>query len=124
MTSERADSPARATGRSRATGRAAKSPSAGMPLDEGGSAADRMAELESRLARLERSVGLRERGRDLMARVAPPEAGQHFRNAGREHLLGVRSIVDFWIRRIELAEERAEGSRPDQDGGSNRIEID
>jgi hypothetical protein len=36
-----------------------------------------------------------------MNRMVPPEAGRHFRNAGREQLLGVRSIVDFWIRRID-----------------------
>ena len=73
---------------------------------------ERMAELESRLARLEGSPGLRERGRGLMARVMPAEAGEHFRNAGREQLLGVRSIVDFWIQRIDDADSRAaNGSR-------------
>ena len=49
----------------------------------------------------------------------PPEASQHFRNAGREQLLGVRSIVDFWIRRIEDAESRARA-----DLGRENIEID
>jgi hypothetical protein len=68
---------------------------------------DRMAELEARLARLERTPGLRERGRGLMARVVPDEATQHFRNAGREQLLGVRSIVDFWIERIDESEGRS-----------------
>jgi hypothetical protein len=73
---------------------------------------DRLAELEQRLARLEGAPGLRERGRGLMYRVMPPEAGEHFRNAGREHLLGVRSIVDFWIARIDEADSRAgAGSR-------------
>ena len=66
-----------------------------------------MAELESRLSRLEGSPGLRERGRGLMARVMPAEAGEHFRNAGREQLLGVRSIVDFWIQRLDEADSRA-----------------
>ena len=61
----------------------------------------RLSELEERLARLEGEPGLRERGRRMMDRVMPPEASQHFRNAGREQLLGVRSIVDFWIRRID-----------------------
>jgi hypothetical protein len=70
----------------------------------------RLAELEERLARLEGSPGLRERGRGMMARVLPPEAGQHFRNAGREQLLGVRSIVDFWIHRLDEADSRAERS--------------
>lgn len=67
---------------------------------------DRMAELEARLERLETSPGLRERSRSMMARVMPPEASRHFRNAGREQLLGVRSIVDFWIRRIDDADVR------------------
>jgi hypothetical protein len=66
-----------------------------------------MAELEARLAKLERAPGLRERGRGLMARVIPVEAAHHFRNAGREELLGIRSIVDFWIDRIDQAEERS-----------------
>jgi hypothetical protein len=68
---------------------------------------ERIAELEARLERLEGAPGLRERGRGLMARVVPPEATDHFRNAGREQLLGVRSIVDFWIRRLDEADARA-----------------
>ena len=68
---------------------------------------DLLAELEARLARLEKAPGLRERSRGLMARVVPEEATHHFRNAGREHLLGVRSIVDFWIDRIDESEGRS-----------------
>jgi hypothetical protein len=68
---------------------------------------ERLAELESRLARLERAPSLRARGRSMMDKVMPPEASEHFRNAGREQLLGVRSIVDFWIRRLDEAEARA-----------------
>jgi hypothetical protein len=68
---------------------------------------DRLAELESRLQQLERRPGVRERGRSLMDRVMPPEASAHFRNAGREQLLGVRSIVDFWIARLDDADLRA-----------------
>jgi len=84
----------------------------------GEGAGDRMAELEARLARLERSPGLRERSRGLMARVIPDEATHHFRNAGREQLLGVRAIVDFWIDRIDDAEGRSGGRRRES------IEID
>ena len=96
--------------------RAAGAASPGLPETN---AELRIAELEERLARLEGSPGIRERGRRLMDRVMPPEASRHFRNAGREQLLGVRSIVDFWIRRIEDAESRA---RADQ--GRETIEID
>ena len=87
--------------------------SAGMPSMAG--AEGRMAELEDRLARLEGGPGLRERGRHLMDRVMPPEASRHFRKAGREQLLGIRSIVDFWLRRIDDLDERA--------GDSNRETI-
>ena len=66
-----------------------------------------MADFEARLSRLEKAPGLRERGRGLMARVIPDEATHHFRNAGREQLLGVRSIVDFWIERIDESEGRS-----------------
>ena len=69
--------------------------------------AGRLEALEARLARLEGAPGLRERGRGMMARVVPDEAGQHFRNAGREQLLGVRAIVDFWIRRLDDVDSRA-----------------
>jgi hypothetical protein len=79
----------------------------------------RIAELEERLARIEGEPSLRERGRNMMDRVMPPEASRHFRNAGREQLLGMRSIVDFWIRRIDDAEVRAGG-----DAGRETIEID
>lgn len=91
--------------------------SAGLPSMDAGD--DRMAELEERLARLEGSPTMRQRGRDLMDRVMPPEAGRHFRNAGREQLLGIRAIVDFWIRRIDAMESRAGG-----DPGRERIELD
>jgi hypothetical protein len=85
------------------TGRrvAASSPSTGTRKDE------RLAELESRLQRLERAPSLRARGRTLMDKVMPAEASEHFRNAGREQLLGVRSIVDFWIARLDQADSRA-----------------
>ena len=102
--------------RGRASRRAAGAASPGMPE---GPADARLAELEDRLARLEGSPGLRERGRKMMDRVMPAEASQHFRNAGREQLLGLRSIVDFWIRRIEDAESRARA-----DTGRETIEID
>jgi hypothetical protein len=97
-----------------------RSVSAGVPATAPVMADERIAELEARLARLEASSGLRERGRDLMGRVVPPESSRHFRNAGREHLLGIRSIVDFWIRRIELAEERTDRSGPIRE----RIEVE
>ena len=99
--------------------RARRGPKASPGMPESG--ADlRIAELEERLARLEGEPNLRERGRKMMDRVMPPEASRHFRNAGREQLLGFRSIVDFWIRRIDDAEARSGTS----DTGRETIELD
>ncbi len=89
-----------------------RSGSAGIPTSRaktrgGGAGDDRVAELEARLAKLEQAPSLRARGRSLMDRVIPREASHHFRNAGREELLGIRAIVDFWIDRIDEAEGRA-----------------
>jgi hypothetical protein len=91
--------------------------SAGMPTVE--SADDRVAELEGRIARLEGSPTLRQRGRSMKDKVMPPEASHHFRNAGREQLLGIRSIVDFWIKRIDALESSSAG-----DASRERIEVD
>ncbi|MDP9483090.1 MAG: hypothetical protein M3P84_07700 [Chloroflexota bacterium] len=106
--------------RSRGPGRPTLAPSAGLPVGGFSDAEERIAELEARLARLEDSPGLRDRGRDMMGRVMPPEASRHFRNAGREQLLGMRSIVDFWITRIDLAETRSRSA----DQGRERIDVD
>jgi len=68
---------------------------------------DRLAELEERLAEMERGSRVRERARSRFDRVVPPEAMAHFRSAGREQLLGVRTIVDHWIARIDSADQDA-----------------
>jgi hypothetical protein len=65
-------------------------------------------------------MNLRERSRDLMDTVIPAEASRHFRNAGREHLLGIRSMVDHWIGRIDAMESRV----ADPDAGRETIKID
>jgi hypothetical protein len=105
--------------RPRAAGAARRSGSTASPgLPEAG-AELRIAELEERLARLEGEPGLKERGRHMLDRVMPPEASRHFFNAGREQLLGVRSIVDFWLRRIDDMESNVAA-----DPGRETIEID
>lgn len=110
-----------ATSRGRGgSGTARRPASAGMPGNEIMTSEERIAELEERMAGLEGSLSLRERGRDIMDKVMPPEAGRHFRNAGREQLLGMRSILDFWIRRIESAEQRAAKA----DASRQTIEIE
>ena len=94
--------------------------SAGLPAPRTGSAERRMEDLEARLAHLEEGGRLRRRGRSLLDKVIPPEASRHFRRAGREQLLGVRSVVDFWVARLDAIDEA------DEPGASDRetIEID
>ncbi|HEU4673856.1 MAG TPA: hypothetical protein VFS32_13240 [Candidatus Limnocylindrales bacterium] len=106
------------TGRERTTGPSAGLDMAGLDPDGAGTGDTRLVDLEERLARLERRVTLRDRGRSMVARMMPPEASEHFRQAGRHQLLGLRSIIDFWIDRVDRA---APG--PDADE-AERIEIE
>jgi hypothetical protein len=69
---------------------------------------DRLHDLEDRLAEMERGSRVRERARSRFDKVVPPEAMSHFRSAGREQLLGIRTIVDHWIARIDSADEQAQ----------------
>jgi hypothetical protein len=68
--------------------------------------AARIEELEARLRQLEG----RRRMRGLLRNVVPSEAADHFRAAGREHLLGMRSLVDHWIRRMDDADAASGGT--------------
>lgn len=68
---------------------------------------ERLRELERRLEEMEQGSRIRERARSRFDRIVPPEAMHHFRSAGREHLMGVRTIVDHWIGRIDESDARA-----------------
>ena len=104
---------AHASRRPRSSSRTSAMGSPGLPS----TGDDRLAELEARLDRLESEPSMRERGQVLIRRVMPAEAGQHFRNAAREQLLGFRSIIDFWIARVDDLDAHA-GSE------DNRLTID
>jgi hypothetical protein len=52
-----------------------------------------------------------ERSRTAMNSVVPPETRQHLRAAGREQLLAVRSLLDYWIGRLRDEPEKPESSR-------------
>jgi len=77
---------------------------------------DRNAELEARIADLERRLPRSER-RDsvetafwaVMRNVFPSETRRHMKAAGREQLLAARSYLDHWIARMDAshAEEKA-----------------
>ena len=70
-------------------------------VDEEPGMADRLSEMELRLERMEHERSMSGRSRSFVNRIVPPEAGAHFRAAGREQLMGVRALVDHWIRRLD-----------------------
>lgn len=84
----------------------------------------RLDELDARVAEIEEQKDLRTRGRNVMESFVPPEASRHFRTSTREQLLGVRALVDFWIRRLDAHE--AQGSAPSRPSREEpeRIEIE
>jgi hypothetical protein len=78
---------------------------------EMGSGSD--ADLEARIADLERRIPRGERRKSLetafwaiMRNVFPSETRSHVKAAGREQLLAARSYLDYWIAKMD--EEHAE----------------
>jgi hypothetical protein len=88
----------------------------------------RTAELEARIAELERRTprGMVQEGRSgietafwaLMHSVFPEEARGHLKKAGREQLLAARVYLDKWIARLD-EEEATDAPR-----GHEKIEIE
>jgi hypothetical protein len=82
---------------------------------------DRMNRLEQRLEELDRRSNAMERAMDrsraAVDTMIPSETRKHLRAAGREQLLAVRSLLDFWVDK--LAEQPDKGS-----GGRENIVID
>lgn len=76
---------------------------------------DRTAELEARIAELERRSPRRmvEESRSgletafwaMMHTVFPEEARGHLKKAGREQLLAARVYIDRWIARLDSSDE-------------------
>lgn len=78
---------------------------------------DRNAELEARIAELERRVPRSTERREsmetafwaVMRNLFPGETRKHMKAAGREQLLAARSYLDHWIAKMDAshAEEKA-----------------
>ena len=71
---------------------------------------DRNAELEARIADLERRLPRGERRESVetafwavMRNVFPSETRRHMKAAGREQLLAARSYLDHWIAKMDEA---------------------
>ena len=73
----------------------------------------RNAELEARIADLERRVPRSDERREsmetafwaVMRNLFPGETRKHMKAAGREQLLAARSYLDHWIQKMDAAHE-------------------
>jgi hypothetical protein len=76
---------------------------------------DRMARLEQRLEELDRRSNAMERAMDrsraAVDTMIPSETRKHLRAAGREQLLAVRSLLDFWVDKLAEQPDKANGGR-------------
>jgi hypothetical protein len=65
---------------------------------------NRLADIERRLEGLDKrqtsTEKALERSKAAMNSMVPPQTRQHMRAAGREQLLVVRSLLDYWIDRL------------------------
>jgi hypothetical protein len=78
---------------------------------------DRTAELEARIAELERRTprammqqgrsGLEEAFWATMHRIFPDDARKHLKSASREQLMAARVYLDKWIARLDKEEAEA-----------------
>jgi hypothetical protein len=90
---------------------------------------DRTAELEARIAELERRswratvdegrTGVEEAFWALMHRLFPDEARKHLKVAGREQLMAARVYLDRWIERLDEEEKAVAEGRPHE-----KIEVE
>ena len=67
----------------------------------------RIATLERRLARRERTASIESAFWALMHNLFPAEARAHMKAAGREQLLAARVYLDQWIERMDRQPDEA-----------------
>lgn len=61
----------------------------------------RLDELDMRSSTMERAMDTAmDRSRQAVDMIVPHETRRHLRAAGREHLLAVRSMLDFWVNKM------------------------
>ena len=72
----------------------------------------RLDELDQRSSHMERALEtLLDRSRQAAEMIVPRQTRSHLRAAGRENLLAVRSLLDFWVNK--MGEATADGSDSD-----------
>jgi len=85
---------------------------------------NRLSDIERRLEDLDKretaTEKAMERSKAAMNSMIPPQTRVHMRAAGREQLLVVRSLLDYWIEK--LGEKSAKDDKAEQ--GRENIPID
>jgi len=74
---------------------------------------ERLGQIERRLNDLDRRESATERAleramsssRQAMGHILPSRTRHHLRNAGRENLLAIRSMLDHWVEQLETKPE-------------------
>ena len=86
---------------------------------------NRLADIERRLEGLDKrqtnTEKALERSRAAMNSMIPPQTRVHMRAAGREQLMVVRSLLDYWIDRLG---DKSTQKEDNPDSGRENIPID
>jgi hypothetical protein len=85
----------------------------------------RLDELDQRSSTMERMLeSMLDRSRQAAEMIVPQQTRSHLRAAGRENLLAVRSLLDFWANKLTESEDgSAKDAGTDQPAREN-IPID
>ena len=82
----------------------------------------RMDELDQRSSAMERAMDkAMDRSRAAMNSILPNETRRHLRAAGREQLLAVRSLLDYWVEKMG---DKPKGDDGNSSQGRENIPID
>jgi hypothetical protein len=83
----------------------------------------RLDELDQRSSSMERMLeSMIDRSRQAADMIVPHQTRNHLRAAGRENLLAVRSLLDFWANK--LSESDDDSNAPADQSGRENIPID
>ena len=84
----------------------------------------RLDELDQRSSTMERMLeSMLDRSRQAAEMIVPHQTRNHLRAAGRENLLAVRSLLDFWANKLNESAGSDKDAGTDQPGREN-IPID
>ena len=84
----------------------------------------RLDELDQRSSTMERMLEtMLDRSRQAADMIVPHQTRNHLRAAGRENLLAVRSLLDFWANKLTEADGADKDDGSDQPAREN-IPID